>query len=93
MVELSSIIIYLKKIVLRFMAYTGSRSNLQYLTTSAASEIIRDTEGFDFRWTRKDLFLNRPLNFTAGLAYDSMEDIRSRYSYTAPNECLLSFGN
>jgi iron complex outermembrane receptor protein len=69
---------------LRFMAYNGSRSNLQYLTTSAASEIIRDTEGFDFRWTRKDLFLNRPLNFTAGLAYDSMEDIRSRYSYTAP---------
>ena len=69
---------------LRFMAYSGSRSNLQYLTTSAASEIIRDTEGFDFRWTRKDLLLNRPLNFTAGLAYDSMEDIRSRYSYTAP---------
>jgi iron complex outermembrane receptor protein len=69
---------------LRFMAYSGSRSNLQYLTTAAASEIIRDTEGFDFRWTRKDLFLNRPLNFTAGLAYDSMKDIRSRYSYTAP---------
>jgi len=69
---------------LRFMAYSGSRSNLQYLTTAAASEIIRDTEGFDFRWTRKNLFLNRPLSFTAGLAYDSMEDIRSRYSYTAP---------
>jgi iron complex outermembrane recepter protein len=69
---------------LRLMAYSGSRSNLQYLTTAAASEIIRDTEGFDFRWTRKDLFLNRPLNFTAGLAYDSMEDIRSRYKYTAP---------
>ena len=67
---------------LRFMAYNGSRSNLQYLTTGAASEIIRDTEGFDLRWTRKDLFLNRPLNFTAGLAYDSMEDIRSRYTYT-----------
>ena len=66
----------------RLMAYNGSRSNLQYLTTGAASEIIRDTEGFDFRWTRKDLFLNRPLNFTAGLAYDSMEDIRSRYTYT-----------
>jgi iron complex outermembrane receptor protein len=72
------------------MAYTGSRSNLQYLTTSAASEIIRETEGFDFRWTRKDLFLNRPLNFTAGLAYDSMEDIRSRYSYTAPNVGVYS---
>ena len=69
---------------LRFMVYSGSRSNLQYLTTNAAAEIIRDTEGFDFRWTRKDLFLNKPLNFTAGLAYDSMEDIRSRYSYTAP---------
>ena len=69
---------------LRLMAYNGSRSNLQYLTTSAASEIIRDTEGFDFRWARKDLFLNRPLNFTAGFAYDSMEDLRSRYSYTAP---------
>jgi iron complex outermembrane receptor protein len=69
---------------LRFMGYSGSRSNLQYLTTGAASEIIRDTEGFDFRWSRKDLFLNRPLNFTAGLAYDSMEDIRSRYTYNAP---------
>ena len=69
---------------LRFMAYSGSRANLQYLTTLAASEIIRDTEGFDFRWTRKDLFLNRPLTFTAGLAYDSMEDMRSRYKYTAP---------
>ena len=69
---------------LRLMAYNGSRSNLQYLTTSAASEIIRDTEGFDFRWTRKDLFLNKPLSLTAGLAYDSMEDIRSRYSYTPP---------
>jgi iron complex outermembrane recepter protein len=66
---------------LRFMAYSGSRSNLQYLTTFAAAEIIRDTEGFDFRWNRKDLFLNRPLNFTAGVAYDSMEDVRSRYSY------------
>jgi len=73
-----------EKDTLRFMAYSGSRSNLQYLTTAAASEIIRDTEGFDFRWTRKDSFLNRPLNFTAGLAYDSMEDIRSRYKYTAP---------
>ena len=69
---------------LRLMAYSGERSNLQYLTTGAAAEIKRETEGFDFRWTRKDLFLNRPLNFTAGLAYDSMEDIRSRYSYTAP---------
>jgi len=68
----------------RLMAYNGSRSNLQYLTTGAASEIVRDTEGFDFRWTRKDLFLNRPFNFTAGLTYDSMEDIRSRYKYTAP---------
>jgi iron complex outermembrane receptor protein len=66
---------------LRLMAYNGSRSNLQYLTTSAASEIIRDTEGFDFRWTRKDLVLSKPFTFTAGLAYDSMEDIRSRYSY------------
>jgi iron complex outermembrane receptor protein len=64
------------------MAYSGERSNLQYLTTSAAAEIKRETEGFDFRWTRKDLFLNKPLNFTAGLAYDSMEDIRSRYSYS-----------
>ena len=70
-----------EKDTLRFMAYAGSRSNLQYLTTSAAAEIIRDTEGFDFRWSRKDLFLDRPLNFTAGLAYDSMEDVRSRYSY------------
>lgn len=68
----------------RLMAYNGSRSNLQYLTTGAASEIIRDTKGLDFRWTRKDLFLNRPFNFTAGLTYDSMEDIRSRYKYTAP---------
>ena len=68
----------------RLMAYNGSRSNLQYLTTGAASEIVRDTEGFDFRWTRKDLFLNRPFNFTAGLTYDSMEDIRSRYKYNAP---------
>ena len=68
----------------RLMAYNGSRSNLQYLTTLAASEIIRDTEGLDFRWTRKDLFLDRPFNFTAGITYDSMEDIRSRYSYTAP---------
>ncbi len=69
---------------LRLMAYSGERSNLQYLTTGAAAEIKRETEGFDFRWTRKDLFLSRPLNFTAGLAYDSMEDIRSRYTYTAP---------
>jgi iron complex outermembrane receptor protein len=66
---------------LRFMAYSGERTNLQYLLTSAAAEIKRETEGFDFRWTRKDLFLNRPLNFTAGLAYDAMKDIRSRYSY------------
>ena len=79
-----------EKDTLRFMAYSGERSNLQYLANKtatipgAASEVKRETEGFDFRWTRKDLFLNRPLNFTAGLAYDSMEDIRSRYSYTAP---------
>jgi iron complex outermembrane recepter protein len=75
---------------LRFMAYNGSRANLQYLATNAASEVIRDTEGFDFRWTRKDSFLNRPLNFTAGLAYDSMEDIRSRYTYTFPNVGVYS---
>jgi iron complex outermembrane receptor protein len=67
---------------LRLMAYSGERSNLQYLTTEAAAEIKRETEGFDFRWIRKDLFLSRPLNFTAGLAYDSMEDIRSRYTYS-----------
>ena len=41
---------------LRLMAYSGERSNLQYLTTGAAAEIKRETEGFDFRWTRKDLF-------------------------------------
>jgi len=67
---------------LRLMAYSGERSNLQYLVTNAAAEIKRETEGFDFRWVRKDLFLSRPLNFTAGLAYDSMEDIRSRYTYS-----------
>jgi len=66
----------------RLMVYNGSRSNLQYLNTSAASEVIRDTEGLDFRWTRKDLVLNKPFTFTAGLAYDSMEDLRSRYSYS-----------
>lgn len=69
---------------LRLMAYSGKRSNLQYLVTNAAAEIKRETEGFDFRWVRKDLLLNKPLNFTAGLAYDAMDDIRSRYAYASP---------
>ena len=65
---------------LRFVAYSGSRSNLQYLTTSAAAEIIRDTEGFDFRWTRKDLFLNK----TGILLYSSLLVFQLNPSFLPP---------
>ena len=70
------------KDTLRFMIYNGARANMQHLPSSAASEVIREYEGLDLRWTRKNLLLNKPLIFTAGLAYDSMEDIRTRYGYT-----------
>ena len=70
-----------QKDTLRFMFYSGARANMQHLPSYAASEIIRDYEGLDLRWTRKDLFLNKPLTFTIGAAYDQMEDIRTRYGY------------
>jgi iron complex outermembrane receptor protein len=70
-----------QKDTLRFMIYRGARANMQHLPSNAASEIIRDYEGLDLRWTRKDLFLNKPLTFTIGAAYDQMEDIRTRYGY------------
>ena len=70
-----------QKDTLRFMFYSGARANMQHLASNAASEIIREYEGLDLRWTRKDLFLNKPLTFTIGAAYDQMEDIRTRYGY------------
>jgi len=70
-----------QKDTLRFMVYNGARANMQHLPSNAASEIIREYEGLDLRWTRKDLFLNKPLTFTIGAAYDQMEDMRTRYGY------------
>ena len=66
----------------RFMTYTGHRENLQYLNTNAASAISRDYEGSDFRWTRKDSLFNKPLTYTVGFNYDSMDDMRSRFTAT-----------
>jgi iron complex outermembrane recepter protein len=67
---------------IKIMAYTGHRENLQYLNTDAASAISRDVEGVDFRWTRKDSIFNRPITFVTGFNYDSMDDLRSRYTAT-----------
>ena len=67
---------------IKIMAYTGHRENLQYLNTNAASAISRDVEGVDFRWTRKDSIFNRPITFVTGFNYDSMDDLRSRYTAT-----------
>ena len=65
---------------LRVMLYEGARKNLQYLNTNAASGIDRNTNGVDIRWTRKVKIFDKPLTLTAGINYDSMDDIRTRYT-------------
>lgn len=68
----------------------GNRSNLQYLYSAAyaskgavnnpngrASAIDRDFWGTDLRWTNKGNFLDKPYQFSAGIAYGYQNDKRT----------------
>lgn len=67
---------------LAVMAFGGSRENVQFLSTSAttnvgrASEINRDFWGADLRWDNKGNLFNLPYNLSLGLNYGQSHDER-----------------
>jgi iron complex outermembrane receptor protein len=62
--------------------YYGTRKNLQFLFDNTASGYSRDFGGVDVNWTHKGQLAGKPLNFSLGSNYDSMEDDRYRYTST-----------
>ena len=62
--------------------YYGTRKNLQFLFDNTASGYDRDFGGVSANWTHNGQLAGRPLNFTVGTNYDSMEDDRYRYTNT-----------
>jgi iron complex outermembrane receptor protein len=62
--------------------YYGTRKNLQFLFDDTASGYDRDFGGVSANWTHNGQLAGRPLNFTVGTNYDSMEDDRYRYINT-----------
>ena len=62
--------------------YYGTRKNLQFLFDNTASGYDRDFGGVSANWTHNGQLAGRPLNFTVGTNYDSMEDDRYRYINT-----------
>jgi iron complex outermembrane receptor protein len=68
--------------LIKVTAYYGTRENLQFLFNNSASGYERDFGGTDLRWTHLGQLANRPLNFTAGINYDSMRDDRYNYGGT-----------
>lgn len=63
--------------------YYGTRKNLQFLFDNTASGYDRDFGGVSANWTHNGQLAGRPLNFTVGTNYDSMEDDRYRYTGTS----------
>jgi len=64
---------------LKVAGYYGTRKNLQFLYDNTASGYDRDFGGVSANWTHNGQLAGRPLNFTVGTNYDSMEDDRYRY--------------
>lgn len=75
---------------LKVTTYYGTRDNLQFLFDNTASGYDRDFGGVDLRWSHKGEFINKPLNFTAGLNFDHMRDDRYRYSGTSVGRIISS---
>jgi iron complex outermembrane receptor protein len=78
----------------RLMAYYGQRDNEQYQSVSVLAQtaspgfqrsgggvavIARVFGGVDARWTHKGALADMPLNLTAGMSYDLMNDDRTGY--------------
>jgi iron complex outermembrane receptor protein len=75
---------------IRLMAYTGTRSNEQYLavpldsqraatSSGGVSVLDRQYGGGSARWTRRESLLDGPLTLTAGMDYDTATEARTGY--------------
>jgi iron complex outermembrane receptor protein len=75
---------------LRVLAYTGSRSNEQYLAVPLAAQqadtssggvasLDRQIAGASLRWTRRQDLLDGPLTLTAGAEYDASTEQRQGF--------------
>jgi iron complex outermembrane recepter protein len=68
--------------------YMGSRSNVQATAGNALSGYDRDFGGVDLRWIHQSSLLDKPWNFTAGINYDKMRDMRYRWTSTSKGEVV-----
>jgi iron complex outermembrane receptor protein len=86
---------------LRLMAYYGQRDNEQFqsipitaqrndLSGGGVATIDREFGGIDLRWSHIGKLGQLPLNFTAGVNYDKMEDDRKGYENFIANAPLGS---
>lgn len=87
----------------RMMGYYGQRDNEQYLSTpisaqrndrngGGVSTIDRDFGGVDLRWSHQGKLGEAPYNFSAGLNYDRMKDIRKGYENFIANTAFGTVG-
>ncbi|HST44579.1 MAG TPA: TonB-dependent receptor, partial [Luteimonas sp.] len=76
--------------VLRAMAYGGSRDVVQFLAIPASAQaspthaggVVDLSSGYggtDLRWTRATTWLGRPLEVSAGVAFDTLRQLRRGY--------------
>lgn len=70
--------------------YVGSRSNVQATAGNALSGYDRDFGGLDLRWIHQGFLLEKPWNFTAGINYDKMRDMRYRWTGTSMGQVISS---
>ena len=75
---------------LRVLAYTGSRSNEQFLaipleaqqaatSSGGVSSLDRDIAGGSVQWTRRQALFSGPLTLTAGAEYDTSAEARQGF--------------
>jgi iron complex outermembrane receptor protein len=75
---------------LRFMSYIGRRDVVQFLAIPQGTQapathpggvidLVRSYEGLDLRWTHRNRLLGGPVQVTAGLNFDALDEERRGY--------------
>jgi iron complex outermembrane receptor protein len=88
--------------------YYGRRSTTQFQSITVAAQtsgnnnitspggvidLIRDYGGLDLRWTRRTTLAGEPLRFTAGLAYENVDERRRGFqNFTGPSATPTALG-
>ncbi len=84
--------------------YYGRRATIQYQSIPTGTQVaatspggvidlIRNYGGVDLRWTRRSTLAGAPLRFTAGVAYDNVDEQRRGYqNFIGPSSAPTAIG-